>query len=273
MGDITGIDYGARHALYRRILIQGRSQKAIARTYRLWNEKVFATTRWTESNEPSSESEEDHAENRRRARDGAQPIDNILAQIADSDSDDRASTPVGTEAPAPSNRKGKGVDRDATFTIENMHISTPPTRPATPSTRPATPVEESGTHDVVNPLYMAYDDLTDILDKTIPRQGPTSQLPIGRTKAVFKRPAIVSARQAQAANSAASVSAAASSSAAPPVASASVSAAAAPAPRRTSNRGKPAAGTSELASEQVAGPSNAAARGRGGKAGKKSRGA
>lgn len=294
-----GIDYGAKHAFYRHLLINGSRTKAVTHTFRIWNEKVFPMTKLHESDsEAAVDSEDDHVECQRRARDGAQPVHNILAAIEDS-SDDNSFSPGarnGGDDAAQPNRKGKGVDHNATFMMENLSISIAPTRPATPvSDFDDTDSDAHGSRKAVhqgdnllgedfqvNPFNVAHADLRDILDKTLPPQDST--LPHSLSRAPFRRPTIVSACQAQVFNSTAASSAAASLSVAPAVpavvvpAPPAVSASAqptvvVPAPCRTSNQGKPAAGTSEVGNGQAAGPSNGAAPVHGGKAGKKSWGA
>lgn len=287
--------------MYRRLLIEGRGTKAIARTFRVWKENVFPMTRHSSDLEDATESEDDRAERQRKARDGAQPVHNILADIEDSSSDDGfgSGTPdAGDNAAAHPNRKGKGVDRDATFTMENLSLSIAPTRPATPASESGDDIRASH-HAVhggetmleeefqVDPYHVAHADLRNILNKSFPPQASTSQ---PRSRASMRRPVIVSARQAQVSHSTASAPVAAALPVTPPVVAASaqpvvppvappVMATPAqpivvgPAPRRTSNRGKAAAGTSEIGNGQAAGPSNAAAPGRGSKAGKKSQGA
>ncbi|KAF8186690.1 hypothetical protein BJ912DRAFT_1060162 [Pholiota molesta] len=152
IGTHTGTDYLEKHARYRRLLIEGRHAKnsTIIRIFCEWNKNVFPTTK-TADEEESSE-DEDHIETQRRARDGAQPIADLLSQMSESESDAGDSESPSSESEGGPGRSGDDIDSesdahtvdgDMTIRLENLSLSITPPGPNSPlsalSTLPNSP--------------------------------------------------------------------------------------------------------------------------------------
>lgn len=296
---MTHIDYLAKHALYRRLLIEGRKKKSISRTFRLWNETVFpGTSRLGSEDETISDSEEDRVENQRRERDGARPVSNLLAQMSDSDTPGSSDTEKDSE-PAQHVEDGNPIMREATIILGNISLA------SDSDTRPNTPVSESenaGSHRAVrggdtlldeddfpvDEYHVASANLTALISNP---PNPNRPVVFSQHAAPLSRRPVISARRAAVGpNLAQTHQSTSASTAVPPttnIASAGASGSAQivplptsvtpainidpPAPRRTSNRARAAVATVPPGGQIFVAPVNIAARGHGGKVGKKSR--
>lgn len=313
----TGTDYFAKHARYRRLLIEGRQNKnsTIVRIFREWNKNVFPITK-TVDEEASSSENEDCIERQRRARHGAQPITDLLSQMSESDADN-SPDPEDSEGPAQSDNDDDDSDThtingETTIIFQNLSLSAHPNSPASPgsnTTHPnspasAGPAGANGRHlirsrDAVDHYHMSSADFNATIPLFSNSSNPNPSSTQSRTSTRLPKRPVISARGAainpdliisDSVSSAVPAIGGGSSATTPtsnsnptgsgpsnrPGTSESVTVAM-PAPRRASNRNKQADTALADSTDRADIPATAGkpvnARGRGGKAGKKSRGA